>query len=73
MSERDLFKAIVLSGAALVTVPGCGTSTPAPDAATTADAGNDAAVIADAGHDTNDLDLTDAADHDAADGFVAIL
>jgi hypothetical protein len=69
--ERDLFKAIVLSGAALVSMPGCGGNTPPADSGPTQnDAGSDAAVlVADAGTDAPD----DAGD-DADDGhFVAIL
>ncbi len=65
--ERDLFRAIVLAGTALVTTAsGCGQASTgtdsgaAPsdagtDAATLmADAGRDASVAADAGHDAGD-------------------
>ena len=60
--ERDLFRAIVLAGAAVV--GGCSSTTPAVDAATPRDAAaaDDAATVADASTaDAND------------DAFVAIL
>jgi hypothetical protein len=76
MSERDLFKAIVLSGAALVSVPGCGGSTPPADSgATQNDAGGDAAVVvADAGRDADNTthDAGDAGD-ETDTGMVLIL
>jgi hypothetical protein len=74
--ERDLFRAIVLSGVALVSAaPGCSGSTPAADTGTAANdaAANDAAVIvADAGADAAPV-TGDAATDDAGDAWVAIL
>lgn len=78
--ERDLFRAIVLSGVALVSgVPGCGTSPTSSDTgATSGDAGSDAATLADAGSDAAALPdapaLPDTGANDAgSDAFVAIL
>lgn len=59
--ERDLFRAIVVAGAAVVgSVAGCSSpSAPPVDAASTADAGSDAAPSNDAGSDAGAL-LADA-------------
>jgi hypothetical protein len=80
MRERDLFRAIVLSGTALVATPGC-SSTPAAT-----DAGRDAPVVpetdapvavADTGTDAPSAsdapELVDAPDPGDPDGFVAII
>lgn len=74
--ERDLFRAIVLSGAALVaSVPGCGESTTPSDAATSGgDSGDDAAVlVADAGTDAAAAEDAGAPDDANEDAFVVIL
>lgn len=73
MRERDLFRAIVLSGSALVT-PGCSSAPLATDAGSDAPTAADAPVaVADAGTDAPIAPAVDAPDPGDPDGFVAII